>query len=501
MKNKFLYIAGLSFAILSSSCSKEFLEQTPTDVISAKDLEEAVNKDPGLLSGNIAGLYTTMINTGTGGTTGHDDFGQKGYDIYSDMLSGDLALMGINFGWYSGFSRLTSTIDFTSNVNYIPWRYYYRLIFAANTVIDALGGNDAVPEGTATKHIMGQAKAVRAYAYFYLANLYSREGYGTGQEKILPLYLTTTVPNQPKSTSEMIYNQIVADLTIAIDYLKDFQRTSKDQVNKYVAESLLAYALAARGTNQDLQQVITLTDDVINNSGHPLTTRKQVVANLDETGKLLNPESGFNDVNTASWIWGVDLTQEIGLNLISWWGQMDVFTYSYAYVGDKKGIDESLLKLIPNNDIRKKQFFSDYTARNKFFAPARTLGGTRYATMDYVYIRADEMVVLNAEAKARLNRDQEAITSLKRLLDLRLDDTNYLTSLSGQALKNEILKQTRIEFWGEGKSYLSMKRNKLSVKRGTNHLDHVGTVFPFNADEITLDIPQAEILNNPNLNN
>lgn len=46
-----------------------------------------------------------------------------------------------------------------------------------------------------------------------------------------------------------------------------------------------------------------------------------------------------------------------------------------------------------------------------------------------------------------------------------------------------------------------MKRNKLSVKRGTNHLDHVGTVYPFNADELTLEIPQAEVLNNPNLNN
>lgn len=496
MNKKYISIIGTLILTLSlSSCGKDFLIQTPTDDIAASDLEKAVSQDPELLSGNIAGLYSTMIQTGTGGTDlDHDDFGQKSYDIYSDMLSGDMALMGVNYGWYSGLARLTTPLDFTSNNNYIPWRYYYRIIFAANTVIDALGGTDVTPEETQTRHYMGQAKAMRAYAYFYLANLYSEEGYGTGQERILPIYTNTIDPNQPLSTSAAVYDLIISDLETAIELLEDFNRTSKEQVDKDVASGLLAYTLSARGTQADLERVISLTDEVT--AKYPLTQRNEVVANLGSNGELLNSESGFNDVNTPSWFWGVNLTQEIGLNLVSWWGQVDVFTYSYAYVGDTKGIDKDLFDAIPADDIRKGQFHTDYTPRNKFFVPARTIGGTRYPNTAYIYLRADEMVLLNAEAKARLNRDGEAIASLNSLLSLRLDNTSYLNALSGQALKDEIFKQTRIELWGEGKSYLSMKRNKLSIKRGANHLFQVGVTFNYNADELTLDIPQSEVLNN-----
>lgn len=500
MNKKHIYILGAAILSLSlGSCGKDFLVQTPTEDIAAEDLEKAVEQDPELLSGNIAGLYSTMIQTETGGTTGDDDFGQKGYDIYMDMLSGDMALLGVNYGWYSGIAQLTAPTDFTNNVNYTPWRYYYRIIFAANTVIDALGGTETTPEETASRHYMGQAKAMRAYAYFYLANLYALEGYGTGQEKILPLYTNTTVPNQPLSTSSDVYALIVSDLEASIELLADFTRTTKEQVNQDVASGLLAYVLAARGLQADLERVVTLTEDL--KGKYPLTTEREVVANLDDTGKLLNPESGFNDVNTPSWIWGVNLTQEIGLNLVSWWGQVDVFTYSYAYVGDVKGIDKGLLDIIPSDDIRKNQFHTDYSPRNKFFVPARTIGGTRYPNTAYIYMRADEMVLLNAEAKAKLNRDGEAIASLQSLLSLRMDDTSYLNSLSGQALKNEIFKQTRIELWGEGKSYLSLKRNKLSITRGSNHLFHVGSTYNYNADELTLDIPQAEVLNNTVLYN
>jgi hypothetical protein len=40
-------------------------------------------------------------------------------------------------------------------------------------------------------------------------------------------------------------------------------------------------------------------------------------------------------------------------------------------------------------------------------------------------------------------------------------------------LKKEIYLQTRIEFWGEGKSYLAMKR-KATTTRGSNHLFFAG---------------------------
>jgi hypothetical protein len=46
-------------------------------------------------------------------------------------------------------------------------------LFWSNQIIEALG-NDFIPETDEAKHIMGQAKAMRGYAYFYLAQLYQK---------------------------------------------------------------------------------------------------------------------------------------------------------------------------------------------------------------------------------------------------------------------------------------------------------------------------------------
>nr|WP_294899465.1 RagB/SusD family nutrient uptake outer membrane protein [uncultured Pedobacter sp.] len=516
MKTKILIYATLT--ILFVGCKKDFLDEKPTEKLSPEQIAKAAEKDPSLLNGSIAGIYALMYQTGTGGTTSDDDFGQKGFDIYSDMVSSDMVLGNTIYGWYSNVAKYQSTTDFTRTDAYKPWRYYYQIVLGANTVINALGGNDVEPTD-ATKAVMGQARALRAYAYFYLSQLYAK-GYGDGNTKILPIYKDTKVPNQPLSTTKDVYDFMIDDLTKAVDYLNGFTRSSKSQINKYVAEGLLAYVYAARGANEDLAKVVTLTDDAIANSGLRLNNANEVVAELDADGNLLNPQSGFNDVNNASWMWGTDLTLASNLDLVSWWGQVDVFTYSYAWAGDPKVIDKGLYDKIRSDDVRKKQFdpengglellpmyadegYSagdlDYIPVNKFFAPARTFGGQRQITSDYLYMRMEEMYLLNAEAKAKLGQDGPARDRLKELLSKRITDITYVDALSGQALKDEIYLQTRIELWGEGKSYLAMKRDKATITRGSNHLFFAGQSFPYNDDKLTFPIPQAEIINNPAL--
>lgn len=498
MRTRNIITALVIGSTIFTGCKKEFLDTDATEFVTDRGLSEAVALDPNLLNGNIAGLYTTMYTAFIGGTTQHDDFGQKSVDIYTDMLSSDMVLGALNYGWYSNVARYQSSLDFTRIDNYHPWRYYYRIIFGANLIIDALGGTDAEPTATNERHLMGQAKAMRGYAYFYLSNIYSKE-YGTGAEKNIPLYTSATQLNQPKVTNQEIYNLIVDDLTKAIDYLSDFQRTTKDQVNAEVAKGLLAYALASRGQSGDWAQVETLTQQIID-AGFPITSRSETVAVLSGT-TVTNPESGFNNVATPSWIWGVDINLQSNLDLVSWWGQMDIFTYSYAWAGDPKLMDRGLFDSMRPDDIRRGQFDAALRPRNKFFDPRRVIGGQRNIETDYVYMRADEFYMLNAEAKANQGKDAEAITRLKEILEERLTDVTYLDALSGQALKDEIYKQTRLEFWGEGKAYLAMKRNKATNTRGSNHLFFAGESFPYNADELTFPIPQQEVINNPNLNN
>lgn len=500
MIKKYLLILTVAGGVLFAGCKKSFLNTQPSQFLTPEQLASAAAQDPKLLTGSIAGLYTTMFTPGVGGTTRHDDFGQKGVDIYSDMLSSDMVLAALNYGWYAPIARYQATVDFTTNEAYIPWRYYYRQIYGANSIIDILGGTDATPTTTANKVTMGQAKTMRAYGYFYLSQLYAKE-YGDGSAKILPIYTTTdaTKANQPKSTAKQVWDLMVSDLTTAITFLTGYTRTTKDQVDINVAKGLLAYVLAARGTQADWTQVVQLTQDIM--TAYPMTTPAYLVYN----GTNIST-AGFNNVATPSWMWGVDLTLSQGINLISWWGQVDQFTYSYAWAGDPKTIDKGLYDAIHSDDIRKAQF-ADPTAKyklqpiNKFFDPNRVSGGQRQVITDLVYMRSDEFYLLNAEAKARTGQDAAARTALITFLTPRITDLTYLNGLSGQALLNEIYLQTRIELWGEGKSYLAMKRNKATITRGPNHLFYAGQSFPYNDDKLTFVIPQAEVLNNPNLNN
>jgi hypothetical protein len=471
------------------SCEKEFLDTSPTSFINLEDTGESGKLNPEILDATLNGIYSMMVNTGTGGTTAHEDFGQKGYDIMNDMLSGDLALTANNYNRYGVFVNLLATVDYTNNSNYMPWRYYYRVIRSSNLVIKSLGGNDAVPESADAKHSLGQAKALRAYAYFYLAQMYAPEY--NPSTKVLPVYKDSDDPVQAQASMEEVYAFMIEDLSSAITLLDGFTRPNKTKINKDVAKALLAYVYAAKGDSPSNLLAKNLADEVIA-SGYPLTTSSQAVG-------------GFNNLATPSWIWGFDITLTNGLDLVSWWGQMDFFTYSYQSAGDKKGIDNGLYAKIKANDIRKTQFDvpSGLQPRNKFYNAARKESGQRNIEDDYIYMRVDEMYLLSAEMAAKEGQVGPAKSRLNQLLALRFPnpaDYAYVDGLAGNALLDEVILQTRIEFWGEGKSYLSMKRNKQTMTRGTNHVFHSGLSIPYSDPRLTYEIPRAEIQNNPLIN-
>ena len=498
MRTKF-YIPILAGAMLfTTGCSDEFLETEPTQFVSKDQIDEAAEKRPEVAAGTLAGLYSLMYTAFSGGTTGHDDYGHKGNDLFSDLMTGDVVLGGYTYGWYQDIVEYQSTVDYTDLNNYQVWRLYYKIIYGANNVIDGLGGNDAVPELEEAKYVMGQAKAMRAFAYFYLANLYG-EGYNPS-EPLLPIY-TELVDAQPLSTTQEVYDLITSDLNEAITLLEGFNRTALTQINQDVARGLLAYAHAASG---NYEQVKTITGELINSGEYTLTSADAAL-------------EGFNDVNNPGWMWGVDLTLDYNLDLVSWWGQVDLFTYSYAWAGDPKVASFDLYDAIPADDIRKTWFVDAYGDGNlypinKFYAPERVVGGQRNVTTDYVYMRIAEMYLLHAEASYMTGDEASARQALRTLLEQRLVDTDdepatddlteelaYLDTLTGEALLEEIFLQTRIELWGEGKTYLAVKRLERTITLPENHLSLPGETIPYNADELSFEIPQSEIQNNPNI--
>lgn len=480
-----LLVSSLSFY----SCQDDALETKPSEMVSNPKTEAKVN-----------GLYNLMIDTRSGGTNlDHDDFGQKSYDIYSDLVVSDVVMDGVVYGWYSALANYNGLVDNTNGVNLKPWTYYYKMVYAANDVIDDFEEGQQL--SATERHFVGQAKGMRAYAYFYLMQFFTKD-YDPNADAI-PIYTNTKMNAQPIAKQSAVYKLIVEDLKAAQTDLADFQRgVAKARMNKDVATGLLAYAYAAMGEN-----ALAATEaGKIVNSGMPITSKSDVAFNPStDPNTIQGSYAGFNNSETPSWMWGYDITTEQGLDLVSWWGQMDIFTYSYASVGDTKSIDENLRLAIHNDDVRKNQFVNipdwndTYLPIGKFYAPKREEQGQRIVTTDYVYMRTDEFHLLYAETLAKSGQEGTAKTVLKNFLKNRMDDVNYIDGLSGQALLDEIYLQTRIEMWGEGKTYLAMKRNKKDVKRGSTHMFYADTTIPFGDNRLYFKIPQDEIINNPNL--
>jgi hypothetical protein len=492
-------------ALLLVSCGDDFLVEEPTgNEPTIKQIGEAGAVNPEINGAFMTGVYSTMFTTGTGGTGSQSDFGQKGFDIYSDMLTGDIALTLSTYGWYrAAITEFQAPLDFTQQENYQGWRYYYRVINRSNLVIETVL-QEPQPEEEAdlmaiingltdeNRHIVAQAFAMRAHSYFNLTQLYINDVTASWNSPTLPIYVVADLVGNEKSTTEAVYQLIEDDLTRAISLMDDFSRPSKVEIDKPVAETILAYVLASHNDNR-WTDVVALTNSAMSGSPASLMTAD------DSINGILG---GFNDVNASGWMWGIDLNVDIGLGLVSWWGQMDAFSYSYAAVGDNKAMDQGLYDSMRADDIRRNQFLDDPLSTrnlqplNKFFDSDRIIfGSSQIVKADYIYMRYAEPLLLNIEALYHTN-PAGAKTALKDFAQTRIDDVSYIDALNGQALLDEIYKQTRLELWGEGKSYYAMKRNKATTVRGDNHLTFVGEPIPWNDERMTLEIPLQEIQDN-----
>lgn len=520
------YINAIVIALVLTGCSDSFLEERPSEYLSADDISDAQELNPLVGEGNIRGIYSTMIATGSGGTDlDHDDYGHKGFDVMTDLLSGDLVLAGYNYGWYRGIAEYQDTRDFSNNTNSKPWRFYYRIIFTANNLIKDINEEDPDLEDSDNMSVIGQAKAARGFAYFYLANLFGEGDYATiSGAPLVPLKTEPDEEAKDLSTGAEVYKQITDDLEDAVDLLDGYDRADENEIDQDVARGLLAYAYAAK---KDYTKVKEITEDVINESGYELLPADKLTGGLvhDENDNILfgDPEEGveykdpdyglggFNDLKNynSSWMWGQEITLDQDLDLVSWWGQMDVYTYSYAAVGDPKTINEDLYNEISDKDIRKQQFEpSPYGGGQmipgaKFYDRSREIQGQRSITTDYLYMRIEEMYLLNAEALAsdEIGDYPGARDRLKDLLEIRMPDDyqDYLNDIADSDLYEEIYKQTRIELFAEGKSYLAFKRLGKTITLPDNHLSLPGDQISFDENRASFEIPEEEILNNPNL--
>ena len=470
----FLFVTG---------CKKDFLNTQPSaDRITSAQVSRLAASSPAALlkleDASIKGIYAFMRQYATN-SQNHDDFGQKAVDFGLDLMTEDLIMA--TDSWFI-YDYIHDNRNATYRRPTLIWNFYYKIIYNANLILDQI---DAGTTDAALRAIRGQALAVRAYSYFYLAQLFQHTYKGNESAKGVPIYTTTAnLEGKPRAPLSEVYTQITSDLNEAIPLLQGFSRTSKEEINQSVAYGIQAqvYMVMERWADAETAARNART-------GYQLMSAQEYRA-------------GFNNINNPEWMWGADINTQSTTIYASFFSMMD--NTSPGYAGALQAyilISKKLYDGIPATDVRKMVFNDPARTVNANLPPYaqvkfRDPGGF---TGDYVYMRTAEMYLIEAEAQARQGKGTQATQTLFALVSNR--DPSYTQSANdGPALISEILLQRRIELWGEGRIFFDIKRLKIGIDRtGSNHRANATLVIPANDARFIYQIPQREIQANPNI--
>lgn len=466
-------ILVLALIVFLSSCSEE-LETSPGEYASQEQILESPVGRQSILTGAYVLLYDQTISASD------DYFGLGSVMLSTDLTGQDMILT--RHSWF-GFDYRANNRNSTYRRPRTSWQFFYKIINTANNIIKT---SDPESSDDNIRASAGQGYALRAFAYHYLVRLYQHTYIGHQNSLGVPLYTENDLEGKPRATVQEIYNLITSDLNKAIKALEGYKRPDKTVINSNVAHGILArvyldmqeWQKAAENANKARQ-------------GYSLMSKNEYI-------------SGFNNINNNEWIWGSAMSPEAYKEE----GKYQTFvshmaTETAGYTGIIKlfkAIDKKLYETIPDTDIRKSVFFfgdskyADYV--NKKFKDKA--GGA--FDMDIVYMRASEMYLIEAEAKARMGSG-----GADELYDLVYSrDKKYTKSTkAGNELIDEIILQRRIELWGEGFGWFDLKRLKKGINRdyeGTNHREKFNR--PAEDDKtFTYQIPIVEFESNPNMDN
>ena len=526
-----LLILGL-LAVFVTGCSEDFLETTPTDSISEADAFASVDNMFLVLNGLHRVMYAQ--NPISGGTSSRS--GQSFYMPALDAMGGQMIHSSPGNGWMTNELRwLTHTnANFTTVNNF--WYMRYHIIATSNNLINIIAANGYAEADEDIRNILGQAYAYRAWAYHQLISTFAK-GYLIGAPATdpgVPLLLVTGLPytSEPRSTVQVVYDQINDDITKSISYFNGASSPdNKSHLSINAAQGLKARIDLTQGKWQDAADAAKAA-----RSGFPL---------LDESDWL----SGFNTTELSEVIWGGTV-----IDAETNYYQSFFYFISPTFNGSQnrsnpKLINKEVYDAIPSTDFRinmalpmapntnssasngeggssdtdpnydnSTDFWDAWEAViNKY---GMTTGHNTHPYMavkflqknpgsidpdDVLYMRSSEMYLIEAEAKAMLSDITGAQTVLQAFGSTR--DSAYDASIytSKDALMEHIKWQRRVELYGEGFSFHDHIRWDEGIDLTNSGADDNLYRDGFMQDKPSLNdgwiwkIPQDEIDANPNL--
>lgn len=504
-----LFAAAVVSAPILTGCIEETFPE------SGSATSEQIGASATALEASVNGIPSQMVQAylvGKGTRLNETDLAYPGLMLVQSNLLGDIvpADYGYNWWWsYNGDYNMGNNTYYS----YLPWFTCYQFIKSANDVIASV---DINAEGISSemKGYAGIAYATRAFAYYHLMLLYEpMDNIYTDCSNVLgltaPIVRETTTndeaKNNPRATHDEMVSFILSDLDIAENAFANFTPSEK------TFPGLAAvYGMKARVYmwDEDYANAADYARRAIDTcGGQPMTA-----------SEWLNPTTAFNTA-TSGWIWYLHPTPDNMGNLANFIGHIaseNSWGYAELYM---PMINRSLYDEIAYTDFRKQAWLDpdrsafdyqllrtdadwhnnapDYLSL-KFRCNAGNTGQyTIGAEVDIPVMRVEEMYLIEAEAIGASQGVAAGVAKLNSFMQgYRQPDYNFNTS-DLRTFQLEVLKQMRIEFWGEGVAFPAAKRLKPDIIQnydGTNYVDdHLKINTRGGKPNWTLVIPYQEV--------
>lgn len=460
----------LALLIVSSflvSCDKE-LDLKPFNALET----EVALQTPSDFTNAVRGSYAAMQ-----GNSYYGGWYILTPDILADNLivcsEGRTSKQSIHYWNYSG-----------NNTWGLLWNEAYQTIYRVNSILENL---ENLEEGDFRDNIEGEALALRALAHFDMARVYSKFPQHGASDLGVP-YVTSTdvtlVPSRP--TVQQTYDNIIADFERAKDLIATSNgdgRLNQDAVNGLLSRVYLYI--------QDYDNTIAAATAALR--GDPSVGSIDIFPNIwtDATDEGVAFKIRHTEADNISI--GVQYSQT-GSN-----GVRSEYVAAYDF-----------FQLYQENDVRTSAYFSTSLFSDILFNHIAKYFGRETGSLNVVdtkVLRWAEVYLNRAEAYAAKGMDAEALADLDVLRSQRYTDFASGNE-TGQALKDAIQLERRLELAFEGHRFFDLKRQGLPVERANfgDYADGTGVTLP--ADALTLPaddprfqlpLPQAELNANPNM--
>lgn len=422
MKNNIKLILIGCLLILLSSCEK-FLDEKPNKnlAIPSKLIDFQALLD-----------NSTFLNTVDGAS--------------SEISAGDFYLSNADYLGLNNFYRNLYTWQrkevFPDELN--EWFLNYRVVYRANTVINALEKPQNFDDPAVAKNIIGQAYFYRAKAFlqtlYVWSNAYDKEL--SKSELGIPLRLNTDF-NEPskRETVELGYQQVINDLLKSIDNLPI------NNIHVMRPSKVAAYGLLAR-------TYLSMRDYS--------NAKKYADSSLSLKSTLLD----FNILNATANFPVPQFNPEVLHSTV---------IPSYPIINNSRAkIDPIIMNMFEANDLRKSVLFKinsdgSFGFKGSYDGSASLFSG----------VAVNEVLLIRAECLAREGKLSDALIDLNKLGVKRFKAGLYKNkeSLNQEQVITWVLNERRKELIFRGLRWMDIKRlNKegagISLSRTVDNKDY-----------------------------